>query len=227
MGYIDAAQLRTLAKPLLKSGYGEYLLRVSSMGFRGRRGKRVPFTFKTLALAGLVLIEPRVFPDDRGYFLESYKESDFAAAGIDLHFVQDNHTGSVRGVLRGLHYQVRPREQGKLVRVIEGAVWDVAVDLRTGSPTLCQWVGVELSAENRRMLYVPAGFAHGFVTLSESAQFLYKCTAEYDPACERGVRWDDPHIGVQWPLAEVLVSDRDRALPFWRQAAVMDEGRLS
>ncbi len=176
----------------------------------------MPFTFKTLEIPGLTLIEPRVFPDGRGFFMESYKESEFKAHGIDCRFVQDNHSKSSRGVLRGLHFQKAPYAQGKLVRVIEGAVWDVAVDLRRDSPTYCEWYGVELSEENRFMFFIPAGFAHGFVTLSEKAQFEYKCTAEYNKASESGIRWDDPDIGIQWPVRDVQVSERDAVLPYFK-----------
>jgi dTDP-4-dehydrorhamnose 3,5-epimerase len=142
-------------------------------------GKRVPFTFEAGGLPGLVVIRPRVFPDDRGFFLESYKESEFQRSGISGRFVQDNHSSSVRGVLRGLHYQLPPFEQGKLVQVLEGRIWDVAVDIRPESQTLGKWYGIELSAQDHQMLYIPPGFAHGFVTLTERAQFFYKCTAEY------------------------------------------------
>lgn len=177
----------------------------------------MPFTFESGGLGGLVVVHPRLFPDERGFFLESYKASAFEEAGITPTFRQDNHSASTRGVLRGLHYQLPPFEQGKLVRVLEGTVWDVAVDLRPGSPTFRQWWGIELSAENHTMFYIPPGFAHGFVTLSERAQFFYKCTNEYHPESERGIRWDDPVLSVDWPLeragGEAVVSDRDAALP--------------
>ena len=184
----------------------------------------MPFTFEPGVLPGLVVIQPRVFPDDRGFFLESYKESEFQRAGILGRFLQDNHSSSVRGVLRGMHYQLPPFAQGKLVRVLEGRVWDVAVDIRPDSPTFRKWYGIELSAQDHRMFYIPPGFAHGFVTLSERAQFYYKCTAEYRKESEAGIRWDDPTIGIVWPLAEVTVSKRDRSLPLFSEATLFPAG---
>ncbi len=151
------------------------------------------------ALPEVKIIEPKVFGDERGFFMETHNAAAFAAAGLDLHFVQDNHSRSTRGVLRGLHYQLS-QPQGKLVRVAAGAVFDVAVDMRRSSPRFGQWVGVELSAANKRMLWVPPGFAHGFVTLEDGTDFLYKCTALYAPADEHCLRWDDPTVGVKWPL---------------------------
>ncbi len=187
----------------------------------------MPFSFEHLDIPGLVVIQPKVFPDGRGFFMESYKASEFARAGIPAQFVQDNHSSSVRGVLRGLHYQLPPFAQGKLVRVLEGRVWDVAVDIRTNSPTKGKWFGTELSADDRRMLYIPEGFAHGFVTLSDRAQFFYKCTAEYNKECEAGIRWDDPKLGIRWPISEVTVSEKDRALPLLRDAVSFPEAGLS
>jgi dTDP-4-dehydrorhamnose 3,5-epimerase len=163
-------------------------------------------------LPGVVLIEPQVFEDSRGFFLETYHRAKFEAAGIPEAFVQDNHSRSVRGVLRGLHFQTG-RPQGKLVRVVRGAVFDVAVDIRRGSPTFGRWTGLEISAENRRMVYVPPGFAHGFCTLSPQADFLYKCTDLYAPELDRGIRWDDPDVGVKWPISAPLLSAKDAALP--------------
>ena len=171
------------------------------------------FSFRAASLDGLVVIEPRRFDDDRGFFMETYKESEFAAAGIAERFVQDNHSHSRKGVLRGLHYQSEPKAQGKLLRVVSGRVWHVAVDLRPSSPTYAKWQGFELSAENRLMLYLPPGFAHGFLALSEAADLVYKCTAEYDPAQEGGLRWDDPELAIAWPFRDVVVSDRDAAWP--------------
>lgn len=162
-------------------------------------------------LPDVLLIEPRVFKDERGFFMESWQRRSFAEAGIDHDFVQDNHSRSVRGTLRGLHYQLPPHAQGKLVRVTLGEVFDVAVDLRRNSPTFGQWVGEYLSAENHRMLWIPPGFAQGFYTTSEVAEFQYKCTAYYAPESERCIRWDDERIGVEWPLkGEPLVSGKDR-----------------
>lgn len=162
------------------------------------------------SLEGVVIIEPRVFGDQRGFFLETYREDTLLEAGITETFVQDNHSRSTRGVLRGLHYQlVQP--QGKLVRVSRGEVFDVAVDIRKGSPTFGQWYGTNLNEENMRMMYVPPGFAHGFVVLSEIADFAYKCTNYYHPQSEKGILWNDPEIGIQWPIFEVKVSDKDKS----------------
>lgn len=151
------------------------------------------------SIPDLAIIEPKVFGDARGFFMESWNRKTFSALGLDLDFVQDNHSRSRKGVLRGLHYQLH-QPQGKLVRVTSGAVFDVAVDLRRASPTFGRWEGVELSAENHRMLWVPPGFAHGFLVLSDSADFLYKTTEYYAPEHERCVLWNDPEIGIQWPL---------------------------
>jgi dTDP-4-dehydrorhamnose 3,5-epimerase len=156
----------------------------------------------------VLVIEPDVFGDPRGFFLESWHAQKYAAQGLDVSFVQDNHSRSARGVLRGLHYQLE-QPQGKLVRVVCGAVFDVAVDIRRGSPTFGQWVGAELSGENHRQLYVPPGFAHGFCVLSESADFLYKCTDFYAPQDEQGIRWNDPDIGIDWPGEDFTISDKD------------------
>jgi dTDP-4-dehydrorhamnose 3,5-epimerase len=173
------------------------------------------------ALPGVMLIEPRVFGDARGFFLESWNAATFAAAGLDLAFVQDNHSRSARGVLRGLHYQLH-EPQGKLVRVTQGAVFDVAVDIRRTSPHFGRWVGYELSAENHRMLYIPPGFAHGFLVVSDTADFLYKCTSLYHPASDRGIRWDDPGIGIAWPDAGAapLLSAKDAVAPLLADAEV-------
>ena len=169
-------------------------------------------------LPDVLLLEPKVFGDARGFFMESWNRQTFADLGLDLDFVQDNHSRSARGVLRGLHYQLN-QPQGKLVRVTSGAVFDVAVDLRRGSPHYGQWTGHELSAHNQHMLWVPPGFAHGFLVLSESADFLYKTTAYYAPQWDRGIRWDDPEIGVQWPLqAAPTLSAKDQVLPLLRDA---------
>lgn len=158
------------------------------------------------------LLTPRVFGDDRGFFLESWNARVFADAGIDVPFVQDNHSRSAIGVLRGLHYQLA-NPQGKLVRVTAGAVFDVAVDIRRSSPHFGRWTGHVLSADNKAMLWIPPGFAHGFLVLSDSADFLYKCTTLYDPPSDRGIAWDDPDIGIDWPLEGVapLLSAKDAA----------------
>lgn len=165
-------------------------------------------------LPGVKLLEPKVFGDERGFFLESWNAKVFADAGLDLTFVQDNHSRSAKGVLRGLHYQLNT-PQGKLVRVTSGAVFDVAVDIRRSSPHFGKWVGYELSDANKRMLWVPPGFAHGFVVLSDSADFLYKCTTLYDAPNDRGIRWDDPDIGIAWPLGDIVpqLSGKDAVAP--------------
>ena len=172
----------------------------------------MPYTVTPTALPEVLVLEPRVFGDERGFFFESFNRSDFAAAtGLDPDVVQDNHSRSVRGVLRGLHYQIR-HPQGKLVRVVQGEVFDVAVDLRRASPRFGQWVGVELSAANRRQLWVPPGFAHGFVVTSESAEFLYKTTDYWFPEHERSLLWSDPAVGVRWPLSgEPRLAAKDAA----------------
>ncbi|HYE95251.1 MAG TPA: dTDP-4-dehydrorhamnose 3,5-epimerase [Rubricoccaceae bacterium] len=167
------------------------------------------------ALPGVLLLEPRVFGDARGYFLETYHAARYREAGVEATFVQDNHSHSRWGTLRGLHFQ-RRRPQGKLVQVVRGAVFDVVVDVRPGSAHFGQWIGVELSGENHRQLWVPPGFAHGFCVLTDEADFLYKCTAYYDPTDEGGVRWDDPDLAVAWPIEAPMLSDKDRALPLLR-----------
>ncbi len=150
-------------------------------------------------IAGPLIIEPRVFGDERGFFMESWNAASFAAAGLDLNFVQDNHSRSQKGVLRGMHFQ-NPNPQGKLVRVVRGAVFDAIVDLRKSSPTFGKWTGVVLSAENQRMFWVPEGFAHGFLTLEDDTDFLYKCTSAYEPHNECSLAWDDQTVGIEWPL---------------------------
>ena len=178
----------------------------------------MPFEFRRLEIPEVVLIEPRVFPDERGFFIETYKRSEFAAAGIAQDFVQDNHSRSTKGVLRGLHYQKDPRSQGKLVRVLLGEVFDVAVDIRKGSPTYGKWVGVNLSGEGKRMVYVPPWCAHGFCVLSNEAEIVYKATEEYSPESEAGIIWNDPHIGIRWPIAEPMLSASDRQWPTLAEA---------
>ncbi len=172
-------------------------------------------------LPGVKLITPRVFGDNRGFFLESWNAKTFADAGLDVEFVQDNHSRSAEGVLRGLHYQLA-NPQGKLVRVTIGRVFDIAVDLRRSSPHFGRWIGYELSAENKAMLWVPPGFGHGFVVLSETADFLYKCTTAYDPADERAIRWDDPALGIDWQLDGTLplLSAKDAAATSFADAEV-------
>ena len=167
----------------------------------------------TDTLPDVLIVEPRVHRDPRGFFVESYHAPRYREAGIEVAFVQDNHSRSVRGTLRGLHWQVAPHPQAKLIRVLAGEVLDVAVDIREGSPTFGRWAAVTLSAENFRQLFVPVGFAHGFLVLSDSADIEYKCSDVYDPAAERGLMWNDPDIGITWPIADPLLSARDRAHP--------------
>jgi dTDP-4-dehydrorhamnose 3,5-epimerase len=178
----------------------------------------MPFEFIKTEIPSVVMVKPRVFKDERGFFMETYRHSDFVKAGVPEHFVQDNHSKSARGVLRGLHYQTDPRAQGKLVRCIRGRIFDAAVDIRRGSPSWAKWVGVELSEENGDMLYVPPGFAHGFLVLSDTAEIIYKCTEEYSPDNERGILWNDPEIALAWPVREPLVSSRDAANPLLKDA---------
>jgi dTDP-4-dehydrorhamnose 3,5-epimerase len=175
------------------------------------------FNFTRLAIPDVVLIEPAVFPDERGFFMESFKYSEFAAFGIKERFVQDNHSRSKKGVLRGLHYQSPPKAQGKLVRVVVGEIFDVAVDIRLRSPTYGKWVGEKLLAENKQMLYIPPGFAHGFCVLSEVADVLYKTTEEYAPEYDAGIIWNDPEINIDWPIEHPILSAKDAALPTLRE----------
>ena len=176
------------------------------------------FTFEKTPLEGVVIITPQVFGDSRGYFVETYKKELFAEAGITKEFVQDNESSSTKGVLRGLHFQ-KNHTQGKLVRVTRGRVFDVAVDVRPGSKTFGQWTGVELSEENKKMFYVPEGFAHGFLVLSDTASFVYKCTDVYDPHSEGGIPWNDPDIAVKWPEldCEYKTSEKDGLHPGFRE----------
>ncbi len=167
-------------------------------------------------IADLLILEPRVFRDDRGWFMESFNQKLFdQAAGQHYNFVQDNHSFSTRGVLRGMHYQLPPFDQGKLVRVTQGKVWDVAIDIRKASPTFGRWLGLELSAENQRQFWLPPGFAHGFLTLSETAEFLYKTTAFYNQACERNLAWNDPDLNISWPDigGKPILAEKDAAAP--------------
>jgi dTDP-4-dehydrorhamnose 3,5-epimerase len=175
--------------------------------------------FVPAELAGVIVVEPDVHRDSRGYFLETYNAQKYKAGGIDGPFVQDNHSRSMEGTLRGLHLQLR-RPQGKLIRVIEGEIYDVAVDVRRGSPSFGRWVGVSLSADNFKQCYVPPGFAHGFAVVSPIAQVEYKCTDLYDPADEIGIAWNDPALAISWPVGQPFLSERDRRHP--SLAAVMD-----
>jgi dTDP-4-dehydrorhamnose 3,5-epimerase len=176
----------------------------------------MPFTFERLAIPEVLLIQPRVFGDRRGFFMETYRRSEFAAAGIHEGFVQENHSASERGILRGLHYQRRPHAQSKLVRVLSGTVFDVAVDLRPDSPTSGRWVGVTLSAEDRKSLYIPEWCAHGFCVLSERAEVAYLTSTEYAPQYEAGIMWNDPALAIEWPVNDPIVSDKDTKWPAFR-----------
>ncbi len=172
------------------------------------------FNFNETDLKGVYIIEPKVYGDSRGYFMETYNANDFKEAGLNMVFVQDNQSKSKKGVLRGLHFQIK-HPQGKLVRVLSGSVFDVCVDIRKGSPTFGKWHGVILTGENKKQFYVPAGCAHGFLVLSDEAEFAYKCTDFYHPEDEGGIIWNDPAIGIEWPLegiGEVLLSDKDKKL---------------
>ena len=173
----------------------------------------VPFTFTETALPGVVVIEPAVFLDHRGLFMETYRRSAFAARGIDLDFVQENYSRSPQGTLRGLHLQRPPKAQGKLMRVIEGEVFDVAADIRPDSPTFGRWVSVHLSGDNRKSVFIPAGYAHGFCVISADATVMYKTSAEYAPELEWGARWDDPVLSIPWPVVSPRLSERDRQWP--------------
>lgn len=171
--------------------------------------------FREFEIPGLIFIEPAVFADERGFFMETYKESLFKKNGITERFVQDNFSKSTRGVVRGLHFQNGSKAQGKLIRVASGRVWDVAVDIRPSSPTFLKWAAIEIDDTNKRMLYIPPGFAHGFAALSSEVLFHYKCTQEYDKNAEGGIRWDDPDIGIKWPLDNPVVSGKDKNLPLF------------
>jgi dTDP-4-dehydrorhamnose 3,5-epimerase len=170
-----------------------------------------------MEIPDVVLIEPQVWEDERGFFVETYKYPDFKKNGIDYTFVQDNHSKSGKGVLRGLHYQLNLQAQGKLIRVVKGSMFDVAVDMRKESPYYAKWAGCILSDKNRRMLFVPPGFAHGFCTLSDTAEVMYKCTNVYSPEHERGIIWNDPEIGIEWPIKNPILSEKDAG--FFRRTA--------
>jgi dTDP-4-dehydrorhamnose 3,5-epimerase len=171
---------------------------------------------KSTSIEGLLIIEPQVFTDPRGYFYESYNKEKFVAAGINIEFVQDNQSLSQKGIIRGLHFQAPPFDQGKLVRVIQGAVLDVAVDIRKNSPTYGQNFSIELSAQNRTMFYIPPGFAHGFETLEDNTIFLYKCTDVYNKQSEGGLLWNDADLGIKWQSSNPLISDKDKILPLFK-----------
>ena len=182
------------------------------------------FTFTKTSIEGVIVVDVKAYGDDRGYFMETYKKPDFVAGGIDVDFVQDNQSSSTKGVLRGLHFQIN-HPQSKLVRVVSGEVFDVAVDLREGSPTYGKWEGAILSAENKRQLFIPRGFAHGFLVLSEKAEFCYKCDDVYHPNDEGGLMWNDSAIGIEWPAlqgddsfdeSKIILSDKDKVHPAFK-----------
>lgn len=178
----------------------------------------MPFNFEKLSINEVILIKPKVFIDERGFFMETYKYLDFANVGIRENFVQDNYSKSARNVLRGLHYQKVPKSQGKLIQCLKGKIYDVVVDIRKGASTYKHWIGIELSEENYHLLYTPPGFAHGFLVLSAMAEVTYKCTEEYSPADERGIIWDDPDIGINWPIKEPILSEKDKVHPTLKDA---------
>jgi len=173
----------------------------------------MPFSFKKLDISDVILVEAKAFPDERGFFMESFKESAFIENGINTNFVQDNYSHSVKGVLRGLHYQKDPKAQAKLVMAMRGEIFDVAVDIRKDSPTYGKWVGEILSEQNHRLLYVPEGFAHGFCVVSDGADVLYKVNQEYSPENDKGILWNDPNIDVKWPVDKPIVSEKDLKQP--------------
>jgi dTDP-4-dehydrorhamnose 3,5-epimerase len=180
----------------------------------------MPFTFLKCEIPDVVLIKPHVLKDARGAFAETFRASDFIAAGLDLKIAQSNHITSERNALHGLHYQHAPMAQGKLIRCVAGAIFDVAVDIRTGSPTYGRWVGEGLSETSGRLLYIPEGFAHGFCTLSKSAQIVYHCTAEYSAEHAGRIRWNDPSIGIVWPVKDPILSEKDTTAPFLKDAGM-------
>ncbi len=177
----------------------------------------MPFEFVRLSIPDVILIKPKVFEDERGFFMETYKKSDFEKAGIRCEFVQDNHSKSKYGVLRGLHFQKEPYTQAKIIRCVKGVIYDVAVDLRRNSPTFGKYVAVILSEFNKYMLYIPRGFAHGFLVLSDEAEVIYKVDNEYAPEYESGLIWNDPDVGIDWPIDDPILSEKDRKWPTLRE----------
>lgn len=176
------------------------------------------FEFIKLDIPDVAVVRPSVFNDERGFFMETYKLSEFSLYGISYNFVQDNHSKSKKGVLRGLHYQLNPKAQGKLIRCVKGRIWDVAVDIRKGSPWYGKWAAAELSEQNRLSMWIPPGFAHGFLVLSDEAEVVYKITEEYAPEFERGIIWNDPEIGIPWMNNNPIISAKDAKLPLLREA---------
>mgnify|MGYP002621379357 CR=1 FL=1 len=182
----------------------------------------MPFEFEPQNIKDVILVKPKVFGDNRGFFMETYKKSDFAANGIDVEFNQDNHSKSTKRVLRGLHYQEQPYSQAKIVRCLKGRIYDVAVDIRKGSKTFGKYVKVELSEDNKQMLFIPEGFAHGFVVVSESAEFAYKCDDAYHPEDEGGILWNDPDVGIEWPdCGDIILSEKDKKNPTLKESGMV------
>ena len=220
-GWITAEKMRQLAQPMLKNQYGQYLLKViDELGLNDKKTIIRKMNVIKTAIDGVVIIEPRLFKDDRGYFFESFSERDFNAQVRTVRFVQDNESKSSYGVLRGLHFQKPPFAQSKLVRVVKGAVLDVAVDIRKGSPTFGQHVAVELTEENHRQFFIPRGFAHGFSVLTDEVIFQYKCDNFYAPQSEGAIAWDDPALGIDWkiPAEKVILSEKDKHHPLLKDA---------
>lgn len=182
----------------------------------------MPFEFIKQTIPELVVIKPRIFNDDRGYFLETYKKSDFVNNGISVDFHQANHSRSQKNVVRALHYQLPPFDQGKLVRVVKGKIWDVAVDVRKNSPTFKKWVAVELDDQSFTMFYIPPGFAHGFAALTDDVHLLYQCTNEYSKDHERGIIWNDPELAINWPVSLPIISEKDALLPLLKDADIFE-----
>lgn len=182
----------------------------------------MPFNFEKLNIEDIVIIKPKVFNDDRGFFFESFKKSEFEQNGIDVKFVQDNCSFSAHGVVRGLHYQIPPYAQGKLVQCLIGQIYDIAVDIRKNSPTFGKWIGANISDKNKELIYIPPGFAHGFYTVSKTALVAYKLTTEYQPESERGIIWNDPDLGIQWPVKQALLSEKDKVFPKFKNAELFD-----
>ncbi len=178
----------------------------------------MPFTFKKLSISEVIIVEAQSFPDDRGFFLESFKESSFIENGINTKFVQDNYSRSRKGVLRGLHYQKNPKAQAKLVTALRGEIFDVAVDIRKDSPTYGKWVSETLSEQNHKLLYIPEGFAHGYCVLSDEADIFYKANQEYSPELDSGFIWNDPEVAINWPLDKPTISEKDQKLPLLKNA---------
>lgn len=178
------------------------------------------FEFKRLEIPDVILINAKTFTDERGFFMESYKDSEFKANGVIFDFKQDNHSKSSKNVLRGLHYQLEPYAQGKLVKVVTGRIFDVAVDIRKGSPTFGNWISAELSEENKQMLWIPPGFAHSFLSLEDNTNVLYKSTNEYNKESERGILWNDPEINIKWPVSNPILSEKDKKHPLLKEADI-------